>query len=237
MIPADVTGKPKAAISWSGGKDGYLAFRRTRQKFDFVALLTMFDEQRARSRSHGLRPEIIREQARLLGLQPFLGRCSWNTYTDEFVRQLELLRSSGITDIVFGDIFGDAHREWTEAVCRRAGLCAHEPLWAEPTSALVNEFLATGAQAQIITVNRKWLDVTFLGRTLAPALLSELAGRGADPAGENGEYHTLVTHAPEFQDALRLLAGQVVLKSNCWALDVILQQDAATQESRTTGAA
>lgn len=228
--------KPTAAISWSGGKDSYLAFHRLREQFDFVAMLTMFDEQGARSRSHGLRPEIIREHARLLGLEHHFGMASWSTYTEEFVRQLERLRASGVTDVVFGDIFGDAHREWTEEVCRRANLRAHEPLWAEPTIALVNEFLSTGAHAQIITVNRRWLDASFLGRTLTPALLPELASRGADPAGENGEFHTLLTHAPEFQGALHIRAGEVVMKADCFALDVTLQDSATAQESRRASA-
>jgi len=51
--------KPKAAVSWSGGKDGYLAQHRSVGCFDIQALLTMFTEDGTRSRSHGLRPEIV----------------------------------------------------------------------------------------------------------------------------------------------------------------------------------
>ena len=51
--------RPLAAISWSGGKDSCAALQRTREAFDVVAMLTMFDEERLRSRSHGLRPEVL----------------------------------------------------------------------------------------------------------------------------------------------------------------------------------
>jgi diphthine-ammonia ligase len=60
--------KPKAAVSWSGGKDSYLALHRSTDAFDIQALLTMFTEDGTRSRSHGLRPEVLARQASLLNL-------------------------------------------------------------------------------------------------------------------------------------------------------------------------
>ena len=61
--------RPKAAISWSGGKDSCAALMRTRDTLDVLTLVTMFDEEAARSRSHGLRPEILDAQADRLGLR------------------------------------------------------------------------------------------------------------------------------------------------------------------------
>ena len=47
--------KPRTAISWSGGKDSYLALHRSLPAYGVVAMITMFSEDGARSRSHGLR--------------------------------------------------------------------------------------------------------------------------------------------------------------------------------------
>jgi len=58
--------KPKAAVSWSGGKDSYLALHRAAAAFDVRALLRMFTEDGTRSRSHGLRPQVVARQASLL---------------------------------------------------------------------------------------------------------------------------------------------------------------------------
>src|SRR4029450_10771312 len=68
--------RPKAAISWSGGKDSCAALVRGHHGFDGVAMVTMADERAARSRSHGLRPEVLDAQADRLGLSRVIGRCS-----------------------------------------------------------------------------------------------------------------------------------------------------------------
>jgi len=41
--------KPKAAVSWSSGKDSYLALHRAFDRFDVQALVTMFTEDGTRS--------------------------------------------------------------------------------------------------------------------------------------------------------------------------------------------
>lgn len=227
--------KPRAAISWSGGKDSYLALHRTRAQFDFCALVTMFNEDGSRSRSHGLRPEMIGRHAQLLGLEPFFNCCSWETYEEEFVRGLGRTREHGVTDVVFGDIFGDAHREWTARVCARAGLRANEPLWGESTPSLFGEFLRTGAEARIVTVNSKWLDASWLGRALSSEMLPQFQPLGVDPCGENGEYHTLVVKAPAFSLRLQVKDAGLVFRNGCWALDLVLNDEkpAPAQQNAT----
>src|SRR5688500_6008502 len=80
--------RPRAAISWSGGKDCCLALLRARASFDVRAAITIYTEDGDRSRSHGLRPDILAAQASRLGLVTLSGRASWDSYTDEYIRVL-----------------------------------------------------------------------------------------------------------------------------------------------------
>ena len=212
--------RPRAAISWSGGKDSCAALHRVRDRFDVVSMVTMFDEDAARSRSHGLRPEVIDAQAERLGLRRFVGRCTWTTYTDMFARVLEDVAASGVSHVVFGDIMFDEHRRWAEQVCDRAGLVAVEPLWGESTDALFEEWIASGADATIVTARAECLDASWLGRRLAAEMAPDFLRLGVDKCGERGEYHTVVTNTPLFSHPLVLRHGQVVQQSGCWALDV-----------------
>ena len=62
-------------------------------------------------------------------------------------------------------------------------------------------------------------DVSLL---LRPAMSAELRERGVDACGERGEYHTLVTGTPLFSAPLRWRSEGRVLRSGCWALDVMV---------------
>lgn len=212
--------KPRAAISWSGGKDSCTALHRVAGSFDVVCALTMLDEAGSRSRSHGLRPEVLRAQADRLGLAWITGRASWETYTGEFSRTLRRAAELGVSHVVFGDIMFDAHREWTERVCRGEGLTAVQPIWAEPTAAIAREFVEGVGTARLVTVRPPLLDERWLGRALTLDAVDELERLGCDPCGENGEYHTVVTACRLFSAPLDLVEGERVLRNGCWAIDV-----------------
>jgi uncharacterized protein (TIGR00290 family) len=212
--------KPRAAISWSGGKDCCTALLRTHADYDVVAMLTMFDEDGARSRSHGLRPEIIAAHADRLQMESLTGRCSWSTYTDQYRRLLKSAAGLGVTHVIFGDIMGEGHRAWDERVCAAESLTPVLPIWAQPTRTLVGEFIASGSTAIIVTARASHLDASWLGRTITLEAIRELEERGVDPCGEFGEYHTVVTSTPLFTAPLELSSGARVMHSDCWALDV-----------------
>src|SRR5688572_6449122 len=99
--------RPTAAISWSGGKDSCAAFLRARSDFNIVAAVTIFNEDGTRSRSHGLRPEIVAAQVKRLGLRGITERCAWATYNEAFTRGLARASKLGVTHVIFGDILFD----------------------------------------------------------------------------------------------------------------------------------
>ncbi|HEY6360219.1 MAG TPA: diphthine--ammonia ligase [Vicinamibacterales bacterium] len=212
--------KPRTAISWSGGKDSYLALHRSQSAYDIVAMVTMFNEDGSRSRSHGLRREILDAQASRLGLPLFAGRGSWASYESDYRRALRDARSLGVTDVIFGDIMYASNRAFPERVCADEGLVAIEPLWEEPTDTLFREFVATGADARIVTVRDGVLDRTWLGRRLTYDLLEDIRAAGIDACGEHGEYHTVVLDAPRFSSPIRVTWGEQVVRSGCWAVDL-----------------
>ena len=212
---------PRAAVSWSGGKDSCAALHRTHNQFDVVSMVTMFDEDALRSRSHGLRPDVIAAQARRLGMTQFIGRCTWHTYDAAFQRALDAVAASGVTHVIFGDIMFDEHRAWAERMCAASGLTAVEPLWGESTDILFDEWIASGADALIATARAQFLDQSWLGRTLAAGMAAEFTRLGVDRCGERGEYHSVVTSTPLFSHPLTLRRGEVVQHGGCWAMDLI----------------
>jgi diphthine-ammonia ligase len=210
----------KAAVSWSGGKDSFLALHRSVGTFDVQALVTMFNEDGTRSRSHGLRREVLQTQAEQMDLPLIIGCASWAVYEEEFKRVLRQLKDDSFSCVIFGDIFPDANREWAERVCRDFGLEAIEPLWAQPTDRLLRDFLATGAEARIVATKASLLDETWLDRPLSESTLPLFQELGVDPCGERGEYHTLVVHSPRMSSPLELRRLGHLMHSGYWLLDL-----------------
>lgn len=116
--------------SWSGGKDSCLSLYRA-VKADGVpaALITMMTEGGERSRSHGLRLDVIRAQAEALSVSLVTRSASWGTYEDVFREAVREFAVQRITIGAFGDIDLDEHREWCVRVCAEAGAEAVHPLW------------------------------------------------------------------------------------------------------------
>jgi uncharacterized protein (TIGR00290 family) len=213
--------RPRAAISWSGGKDSLAALTAARAGYDVVASVTMFDTEGVRSRSHGLRPELVAAQASRLGLRPFAARCDWATYNAAFTRALAALRRLDVSHVVFGDILFPEHRAWAEARSAEAGMTAIEPLWGLATGELFDRFCASGATALLVTVRRPFFDEQWLGRTLDASMKPLFAERGVDPCGEMGEYHTAVVDGPAFSSPIAVKAGSSVERGECFALDLV----------------
>lgn len=181
----------------------------------------MLDAAGERSRSHGLRPEVIAAQVDALGLPLLSGRAGWDTYAAEFSKQLQAARELGAQSVVFGDIDLQDHRDWAEAICAQAGLTAVFPLWLEARAGLVHAVLSRGFQARIVAVREDRLSADLLGRDLA-ASLAEIGAQGADLCGEEGEYHSVVVDGPLFRRPLKLTAGDIWREHGSATLDLRL---------------
>jgi len=198
---------PRCAISWSAGKDSWLALVRVREQGLAVdTFVTMCDADGA-SKSHALPPDVVDAQVRALGGTPLPVRVPPGEYAARFDATLRALAATGHTHMVFGDIDLQAHRDWLAPACERAGLVPLFPLWAEPRAALARELVARGVRARVVCVDTRWLDASFCGVEYDANFLARLPA-GTCPCGEDGEFHTLVVDGPGFSAPLHVALGE-----------------------------
>ena len=212
------------AVSWSGGKDSALALNRAWKALGApAALLTMMIEDGSRSRSHGLRPEVLDLQGAMMGAPVIRHSTSWGDYERQFTGQALRFAEQGVQAIVFGDIDLQDHRDWCVRVCASAGLEAIHPLWHEPRDALFSEFLQSGFAATLIAAKDGTLSKSALGMELQyRATRDAIIDSGSDLSGENGEYHTLVTAMPQFREPLTPTYGSPILRDGYWFIDAAI---------------
>jgi uncharacterized protein (TIGR00290 family) len=199
-----------AVVSFSGGKDSCLALWRARQAgMDVRAVINVLEETGERNRSHGVPRSLLEAQARALDVELVAPSASWREYEARFTQALMDLKSRGFEAAVFGDIDLQAHRDWEEKVCARAGLECHLPLWHETRQDLAREVLRLGFRAIVVCTDSRLLDDRFCGRLYDERFIADLPDN-VDVCGENGEFHTFVFDGPGFREPVRYeVAGNV----------------------------
>lgn len=209
--------------SWSGGKDGAFALYEAREAGARPrVLITMMTEGGERSRSHGLHRSVLQDQADAMGVPIRFGSASWADYDEHFVELVETAVEEGPKVGIFGDIDIEDHRRWVETRCEKAGASAHLPLWQRNRETLVNQVIDAGFKAVIVAVRDGVLPESLLGRILDHETLEEIGAAGADLAGENGEYHSLVVDGPVFQRPVGISLGERQLRDGVWFVDLKL---------------
>lgn len=217
-----------AALLWSGGKDSALALdhaRRDRPDLRVERLVTCVSRAFDRVSMHGVRRRLVEHQAAALGLPvefvviptaddpptPDIPGTAFppnDVYAAAMLAALGRLRTDGVEAIVFGDIFLEDLRAYRERLLAEAGLEGAYPLWGRDTGALYDEFIGRGFRALTVCVDAARLTEDHLGRELDAAFRASLPA-GADPCGENGEYHTFAFAGPPFARPVGFVPGAV----------------------------
>jgi uncharacterized protein (TIGR00290 family) len=206
---------PPALVSWSSGKDAAYALREVVRTgvVTPVGLLTTVSEAFGRVSMHGVREELLRRQAGVVGLPLTTVRipypCPNEVYEREMGRALASARSQGIRHVVFGDLFLEDIRRYRESRMAEVGMQCVFPLWHRPTGELAREMIHAGIRARLVCVDPRTLPRSFAGREFDGRLLTDLPPE-VDPCGERGEFHTFVTDAPSFRSPVAVRLGEVV---------------------------
>jgi uncharacterized protein (TIGR00290 family) len=221
----------KAALLWSGGKDSVLALHHARQShpdIHIVKLVTCLSQAYDRVSMHGVRRELIQDQADALGLPvefvviPSHGDAPCpmahttpgtdfppnDVYSRAMLAAFGRLKAQGVAVVVFGDIFLEDLRAYRDRLLSHAALEGCYPLWGRDSGQLYDEFTALGYRAVTVCVDTERLTEGHCGRLLDAAFRDSLP-EGTDPCGERGEYHSFAFDGPPFSRPVPFTLGDV----------------------------
>jgi len=232
---------------WSGGKDSAMALHTLLQQkhFRLVALLTTVTEGRVpgfvlanpgstedRIAMHGVRRELLHQQAESIGLPlhevRIPAQCVNSIYEARMEEALRLFCSQGVRTVAFGDIFLEDLRAYREKNLARLGMTALFPIWKRDTRELIRRFHDQHFRAIAACIDTRVLDPSFAGRELDASFFRDLPP-GADPCGENGEFHTFVFDGPIFQSPIPIQTGEIVNRDGFVFCDLLPQMEETTK--------
>lgn len=222
--------RPKLVMAWSSGKDSAMALHALLRQgeYEIVGLMTSVSEEFARISHHGVRVDLLDDQADAVGLplrkillptHPGGGACTNDVYERIMGEVMRAYLSEGVTHVAFGDLFLADLRAYRERNLAQVGMQGVFPLWMRDTTELAREVIVSGFQA-ILTCVEPVLGESFAGAEFDEDLLNRLPA-GVDPCGENGEFHTFVYDGPIFRRPVRLTRGQVVCRDRRHYTDLL----------------
>jgi len=205
----------KTYINWSSGKDAALALYLLQDDkgYKIEQLVTTINSDVDRVSMHGLRRELLIQQAESIGIPLKLielnGTVSMEEYNSVMTEAVTKFKSEGFTHSVFGDIFLEDLRAYREEQLNKMGINTVFPLWKKDTKELIIEFIKFGFKAITVCVNAKVLDKSFCGREVDLEFINSLPAN-VDPCGENGEFHTFVYDGPNFREPVKFDIGEII---------------------------
>src|SRR5882757_1580081 len=214
---------------WSGGKDSAMALHALLQQKDFrvASLLTTVTETYDRVAMHGVRRQLLKQQAQSIGLplhEVFIPpQCVNSIYEARMEEALRVFFKQGIRRVAFGDIFLEDLRLYREKNLARVEMQALFPIWKRDTRELIREFHATRFRSLAVCIDSKVLDPSFAGRELDASFFADLPPT-VDPCGENGEFHTFVFDGPIFSRPIGFTLGEVVQRDSFIFRDLLPDQ-------------
>ena len=218
--------RPRAWMSWSSGKDSALALHETvtAGEVDVVGLLTTVNSIADRVAMHAVRRQLLLAQGAALGLPVHVIELPWpcasSVYEDGMAAALRTAADDGVTQMVFGDLHLEDVRAYRLAALAGSGITPVFPLWGRDTAELARDVMSLGIRAVVTCIDPKQVPAALCGSWYDEAFVRSLPA-GADPCGENGEFHTFVASSPDFRAPIEVTLGEVVERDGFVFADVL----------------
>lgn len=207
----------KVLFNWSSGKDSSLALFKLLQNKEYQIdyLFTSVSEKYNRISMHGVRKELLIQQAESIGIPLKILSLpempSMESYNEAMKNALLPIVNEGIMHSAFGDIFLEDLKKYREEKLAEVGLKGIFPLWKIDTKELITEFLDLGFKTIVTCVNSEYLDESFVGRVIDKQFIKDLP-ENVDVCGENGEFHTFTFDGPIFKNPIKFEIGEKVYR-------------------------
>jgi len=205
----------RSIFNWSGGKDSSLALYQCLKdpSIEIKYLVTTINDAADRISMHGVRTELLIQQAESIGIPLYQIRLpempDMETYDNAMRQHMAHFKSEGITHSIFGDIFLEDLKAYRDARLAEAGMTGIYPLWKRDSKELIDEFLNLGF-GTVIACTQAHLE-NIVGKEITPELIASLPA-DVDVCGENGEFHTFAFKGPIFKKEIGYKLGEKVFR-------------------------
>jgi len=221
----------KLGVLFSGGKDStYAALLAKRADHDLVCFLSIESENQDSFMFHTPTINLAVRQAELCGV-PFLSKITKGEKEKELEDLKDLIEEAvaeyNIEGIVTGAVESVYQASRVQKICNELDIECFNPLWQKDQIELLEDLIKNDFKIIVSAVAGYPLDDKWVGRVIDNKFIEEIIQLNKkfdlNPAGEGGEFETLVVNCPLFFGELEIDDIKVSGEGNSYRGEVELK--------------
>jgi diphthine-ammonia ligase len=210
-LTSEKNNTPVAALISTGKDSLYAMYLMQKQGYDVKCLITIDSKNKDSFMFHTPTIKFAKLQAKALDIPLIIVKTKGEK--EEELKDLKKAISQakkefGIEGICSGALYSNYQRSRIENICESVGIRAFAPLWQMNQIDYLKQIVKEGMKVIITKIACYKLDEKWLGSTIDENIISKLEKLeedvGVNPAGEGGEYETLVLDMSTFKQKIRI---------------------------------
>ena len=206
----------KLGILFSGGKDSYIAMHLASEDNEISCLLTINSSNLDSWMFHTPAITWTKLQAESLGIPQVIQETE-GIQDDELDDLIFLIKKArkeySIEGIVTGALASTYQSTRIQKICNKLNLWCFNPIWQLSQEKLLEKLQYYNISSIITGIAAEPFDESWLGKEIDSSTINELLSYSKkyriNPAGEGGEFESLVINAPMFSKKLEVLSSKI----------------------------
>lgn len=217
----------KIGILFSGGKDStFAAYMAKKAGYELECLISLESENPESYMFHTPSISRVKIQAEAMNLPLIIHKTKGQKEAE--LKDLEAaikeaVRKYKIEGVVSGAVESTYQASRIQRICSQLGVECFNPLWQKDQFELLEDLLKARFEIILTGVFAYPLDEGWVGRRVDKRFIREMKKLneklGINPAGEGGEFETLVLACPLFKKRLKVVGKEVSGEGNSWRME------------------
>ncbi|MCD6576312.1 MAG: diphthine--ammonia ligase [Nanoarchaeota archaeon] len=221
----------RVAALFSGGKDSTLAAYLAKQMgHELVCLISIKSQNPESYMFHTPSIMSVVKQAEVMDL-PLILKITRGEKEKELKELEEAIKEAvekfNIEGVVTGAIASEYQASRIKKICDNLGLKTINPLWQKDQFEILELLIKNNFKVIVTAVAAYPLDEKWLGRQIDEKFIEDVKilhkKYKINPAGEGGEFETLVLYCPLFKRELKIVSKKISGEGNSFRMEVVLE--------------